>query len=124
MQKVLIFNTHLMIFIHTYIGIASYQYYDRVILDKSLYTGSKRMRIPVINDKSTAKKKILLVEDDDGVAEALSYNLQWNGYHVDAIADGAIALKSVQQEPPDLLILDIALPTMNGLDMCRELRKA
>jgi DNA-binding response OmpR family regulator len=82
------------------------------------------MGLSAINEKSSAKKKILIVEDDDGVAEALSYNLQWNGYHVDSIADGAIALKTVQQEPPDLLILDIALPTMNGLDVCREVRRA
>ena len=82
------------------------------------------MGLSTTHERPSMKKKILIVEDDDGVAEALSYNLQWNGFQVDAIADGAVALKTVQQEPPDLLILDIALPTMNGLDVCREVRKA
>lgn len=67
-------------------------------------------------------KKILIVEDDDVVTEAISYNLEWNGYQVEAAADGLSALKLVQTEPPDLIILDIALPKKNGLDLCRELR--
>ncbi len=68
-------------------------------------------------------KKILIVEDDDVVAEALTYNLEWNGYQVIKSVDGASALKLVQEEAPDLLILDIALPKKNGLDLCRELRR-
>ena len=58
-------------------------------------------------------KKILIVEDDDVVTEAISYNLEWNGYQVEAAADGLSALKLVQKEPPDLIILDIALPKKN-----------
>ncbi len=69
-------------------------------------------------------KKILIVEDDDIVTEAISYNLEWNGYQVVAAADGLSALKIVQREPPDLIILDIALPKKNGLDLCREIRHA
>ena len=69
-------------------------------------------------------KKILIVEDDDVVTEAISYNLEWNGYQVEAAADGLSALKIVQREPPDLIILDIALPKKNGLDLCREIRHA
>lgn len=67
-------------------------------------------------------KKILIVEDDDVVTEAISYNLEWNGYQVEAAADGLSALKLVQREPPDLIILDIALPKKNGLELCREIR--
>ncbi len=67
-------------------------------------------------------KKILIVEDDEVVTEAISYNLEWNGYQVEAAADGLSALKLVQTEPPDLIILDIALPKKNGLELCRELR--
>lgn len=70
------------------------------------------------------KNKILLVEDDDVVAEAVSYNLIWNGYQVDTVVDGASALKMVKEGSPDLVILDIALPHMNGLEVCRELRRA
>ncbi len=69
-------------------------------------------------------KKILIVEDDDVVTEAISYNLEWNGYQVEAATDGLSALRLVQKEPPDLIILDIALPKKNGLDLCRELRHA
>jgi two-component system alkaline phosphatase synthesis response regulator PhoP len=70
------------------------------------------------------KNKILLVEDDDIVAEAVTYNLIWDGFQVSTVVDGASALKSVKEELPDLVILDIALPLMNGLEVCRELRKA
>jgi DNA-binding response OmpR family regulator len=70
------------------------------------------------------KNKILLVEDDDIVAEAVTYNLMWDGFQVHTVVDGASALKSVKEELPDLVILDIALPLMNGLEVCRELRKA
>jgi two-component system alkaline phosphatase synthesis response regulator PhoP len=70
------------------------------------------------------KNKILLVEDDDIVAEAVTYNLMWNGFQVNTVVDGASALKHVKEELPDLVILDIALPLMNGLEVCRELRKA
>jgi DNA-binding response OmpR family regulator len=70
------------------------------------------------------KHKILLVEDDDIVAEAVSYNLMWNGYEVDTVVDGVSALKRVKEGSPDLVILDIALPHMNGLEVCRELRRA
>ncbi len=69
------------------------------------------------------KNKILLVEDDDIVAEAVTYNLMWDGFQVRTVTDGASALKSVKEDPPDLVILDIALPLMNGLEVCRELRK-
>ena len=69
-------------------------------------------------------KRILIVEDDDVVTEAISYNLEWNGYQVEAAADGLSALRLVQKEPPDLIILDIALPKKNGLDLCREIRHA
>ncbi|TMC22197.1 MAG: response regulator transcription factor [Chloroflexi bacterium] len=68
-------------------------------------------------------KRILIVEDDDAVAEALTYNLKWNGYDVDAVTDGVSALKIIREDPPDLLILDVALPKMNGLDVCRQVRR-
>lgn len=70
------------------------------------------------------KNKILLVEDDDIVAEAVTYNLMWDGFQVHTVTDGASALKRVKEDLPDLVILDIALPLMNGLEVCRELRKA
>lgn len=69
-------------------------------------------------------EKILLVEDDEIVTEALTYNLVWNGYQVKSVADGASALEAIKQDQPDLLILDIALPQMDGLQVCRELRRA
>jgi two-component system alkaline phosphatase synthesis response regulator PhoP len=69
------------------------------------------------------QNRILLVEDDDIVAEAVTYNLMWNGFQVTTVVDGASALKSVKEEVPDLVILDIALPHMNGLEVCRELRR-
>ena len=69
------------------------------------------------------KNNILLAEDDDLVAEIVLHSLKWSGFHVATVTDGASALKSVLTETPDLLILDIALPHMDGIEVCRRLRQ-
>jgi DNA-binding response OmpR family regulator len=68
-------------------------------------------------------KKILLVEDDRTLSNTLSYNLQKEGYEVLRAFDGEEALSIALVHPPDLLILDIMLPKLSGLEVCRILRK-
>lgn len=68
-------------------------------------------------------KRILLIEDDRDIAELVRYNLEADGYIVSSIADGARGYASLRQAPPDLLVLDLMLPGMSGLEICRELRK-
>jgi DNA-binding response OmpR family regulator len=67
--------------------------------------------------------RVLLVEDDHDIAEPLARALTREGYDVIAAGDGEIALQTVLDTPPDLIILDIGLPGMDGLDVCRNVRE-
>ncbi len=66
---------------------------------------------------------ILLVEDDAAIAEPLRYQLERHGYRVVSTGDGRQALELARQEPPDLVLLDLMLPGLDGLEVCRELRR-
>src|SRR5918992_4059443 len=67
---------------------------------------------------------VLLAEDDAAIAEPLSRALQREGYSVEVATDGAAALERVRQGPVDLLVLDLGLPGMDGLEVCRRVRIA
>jgi DNA-binding response OmpR family regulator len=67
--------------------------------------------------------KILVVDDEENIAETLKYNLVREGYEVTIVGDGRQALDLARREKPDLVILDLMLPSMNGLDVCRNLRQ-
>jgi two-component system OmpR family response regulator len=67
--------------------------------------------------------KILVVEDDPNLLETIKYNLLKEGYEVVVTADGAEALNAARQQKPDLIILDIMLPKIDGYEVCRILRK-
>jgi len=71
----------------------------------------------------TTQKRILLIEDDTTLVFTLSDRLVSEGYRVEAFSDGAQGLEAALHEQFDGIVLDIMLPTMNGLDICRELRK-
>ena len=68
------------------------------------------------------REKILVVDDEDDILELLDYNLKKNGYEVKGVASGEQALKSVKQEVPDLVVLDLMLPGIDGLDVCKVLK--
>lgn len=67
--------------------------------------------------------KILVVEDDLNLLSALKYNLQKDGYDVTTAIDGTEAVETTRREKPELIILDVMLPKMNGFEVCRILRK-
>lgn len=67
--------------------------------------------------------KVLLVDDEAGVVEMLAYNLRRAGFHVITAADGLEALRQVQAGQPDIIILDLMLPELDGLSVCRHLRQ-
>jgi len=69
------------------------------------------------------KKKILIIEDEQDLVKGLRLNLIDEGYEVAWADDGLKGLLKAQEEIPDLIILDIMLPKMDGLEVCRELRK-
>lgn len=70
-----------------------------------------------------AGELILLIEDDPMIVDALSYTLKKEGFEVRVAGDGESALRSAQSEPPDLILLDLMLPKVGGLEVCREVRK-
>ena len=67
--------------------------------------------------------KILVVDDEAVLLETLAYNLEQAGYQVSTAADGASALEAAHREKPDLIILDLMLPVIDGLEVCRRLRR-
>lgn len=69
------------------------------------------------------REKILIIEDEEDLVKGLKLNLEDEGYEVDWAYDGEDGLRKALEEAPDLIILDIMLPKMNGLDICRELRQ-
>ncbi len=70
-----------------------------------------------------SNNKILIVEDDHNLLTTLKYNLQKDGYNVATAIDGAEGVEAARKEKPDLIILDVMLPKMDGFEVCRVLRK-
>src|ERR1700720_4527823 len=68
-------------------------------------------------------KRILVVEDEDAIRETLRYNLAREGYVVLEAATGPDALGMARAERPDLILLDVMLPGLSGLEVCRVLRQ-
>lgn len=73
---------------------------------------------------ATRAVRVLVVEDDPGVASLLRRGLAFEGYEVAHVSDGGQALVSVRNQAPDLLILDVMLPVMNGIEVARRIRSA
>ncbi len=68
-------------------------------------------------------KKILIVEDEHDLVRLLKYNLEKEGFRVHAVTDGSLVLQEMRREEPDLLVLDLMLPGMDGLEICRQVRR-
>ena len=68
-------------------------------------------------------KSILVVEDEEAIAEAVRARLASEGYRVNVVHDGPQALRAAAQERPDLVVLDLMLPGMDGLEVCREIQR-
>jgi PleD family two-component response regulator len=62
-------------------------------------------------------KKILIIEDDRDIVELVRYNLANEGFQVNGANDGATGLNTLKKSPPDLLLLDLMLPKLSGLDI-------
>ncbi len=68
------------------------------------------------------KKTILLIEDEEDIAALIKLQAEISGYRLQVETDGINGFKAVEREKPDLVILDIMLPGMNGLDVCRKIK--
>lgn len=69
------------------------------------------------------KESILVVDDEEDIANLLVYNLSKNGYRAQAVFSGEEALASIEKELPDLIVLDLMLPGIDGLEVCRLLKQ-
>ncbi|MBT5855536.1 response regulator transcription factor [bacterium] len=67
-------------------------------------------------------KKILIVEDEEDIIELIRYNLVKEGYDVDSLTNGAIVYDHVKRTSPELILLDLMLPGLDGLDVCKQLK--
>jgi DNA-binding response OmpR family regulator len=67
--------------------------------------------------------RILVVDDEPNLADTVAYNLRRDGYEVEAVGDGPAALDAVRARPPDAIVLDLMLPGIDGLEVCRRVRR-
>ena len=72
---------------------------------------------------SDSQSKILLVDDEVDILEFISYNLEKEGYKVYTAQNGAEAIKVAEKTLPDLIILDVMMPEMDGIAACEEIRR-
>ncbi len=67
-------------------------------------------------------KKILIVDDEPDLLDVTTFRLKKNGYHVLTAIDGQAALTIIEKEMPDLVLLDLRLPVMNGQEVCKKIK--
>jgi len=72
--------------------------------------------------KGMNQKKILIADDNENIREALTYLLEDEGYTLWLAKDGADTLKKVREVSPDILLLDVMMPEINGYDVCRAIK--
>lgn len=70
-----------------------------------------------------SNEKVLIVDDEEHIVELIKFNLEANGYKTITASNGLEALELVKNEKPNLILLDIMLPGLNGNDVCKEIRK-
>jgi DNA-binding response OmpR family regulator len=68
-------------------------------------------------------ERILVVEDEPALQDTLSYNLTRQGYTVESVGDGQAAIEAARRQQPDLIVLDLMLPILDGFEVCRILRQ-
>jgi two-component system alkaline phosphatase synthesis response regulator PhoP len=71
---------------------------------------------------TATKTRITIVEDEEDIREILQYTLTREGFEVDCAADGSTGLEMIRRNPPDLVLLDLMLPDVEGLEVCRQLK--
>ena len=67
-------------------------------------------------------EKILIVDDEEHIVELLKYNIEAAGYETITASNGAEALEKVEKEKPDLILLDLMLPVINGIEVAKEIK--
>ncbi len=72
---------------------------------------------------SATPSRVLIVEDEESILLSLEFLLGKEGYTVNTARDGALALRELQTQPPDLVLLDVMLPLIDGFELCRLIRE-
>jgi DNA-binding response OmpR family regulator len=80
-------------------------------------------QVTAIAASGASPKKILVVDDESAILQTLRFNLERNGYSVVSAGDGRSAVALATAERPDLIIMDIMLPVMDGIEACKEIRR-
>src|SRR5512145_1880886 len=82
----------------------------------------RRLHVPVGPMPRTANKTILIVDDDADILHLVTLYLEMEGFRINTAGTGMHALKPVKEDRPDLIILDLMLPEMDGVEVCKILR--
>jgi two-component system phosphate regulon response regulator PhoB len=77
-----------------------------------------------MGNASSAKERVLVVEDEADLSSSLAYALRANGYEAEVADSGQVAMQALEAFQPDLVLLDIMLPDMSGLEICRKVRSS
>lgn len=75
-----------------------------------------------INRPARVATRVLIVEDEESILLSLDFLLRKEGYEVGSARDGAAAMRALEQQPPDLVLLDVMLPLVDGFEVCASIR--
>ena len=97
-------------------------------IPRSIDGGQRDARLAAAHDGATRRptvkrEKILVIEDEADILEVIQYNLVREGFRVLPVRDGEEGLRKAQQDAPDLVLLDLMLPGLDGLEVCRRLKQ-
>lgn len=79
--------------------------------------------ITAINGRPTVAKRILIVDDEANIARIIKFNLEQEGFEVETASDGLMALSRVKEASPDLIVLDLIMPKMDGWEVAQHLKQ-
>jgi two-component system alkaline phosphatase synthesis response regulator PhoP len=92
------------------------------LVDCRLRVETDHMPHKIRGPQQRGRPRILVVDDEDDLLELVRYNLTKEGYAVECVGSGEEALVAARREPPDLIVLDLMLPAVDGLEVCRRLK--
>jgi two-component system phosphate regulon response regulator PhoB len=90
--------------------------------ERTEVTGGRQLNQPLPKSRVMSRERILVVDDEEDLLELVNYNLSREGYRVETVATGEAALAAARRHLPDLIVLDLLLPNVDGLEVCRLLK--
>jgi len=87
-----------------------------------LFTTENQNKYRILKEKGKMTKKVLIIEDDNNIAELLRLYMEKDGFTVTLAENGAVGLEEFEKSKPDLILLDIMMPVLDGWAVCREIR--